>query len=445
MLLSWVLWGRQCFGNYSKSDRAMTPVILRLLLILSVFGLTACKTSEERAEEHFQNALELASSGDFQRASVEFRNVFDLNGRHREARTEYARLLREEGDLRQSFAQYLRLVEQYNDDLQGRLALAEMSLVSGNRDETRRHFTAGLSAHPDSSELQAIKAAFDYTEGQITRNSELQQAGLAEAQRLQALLPNNVVLRRVIVDNVSRNGRPSDALAAVDEAIAATPADLGFYRQRLALLNQMDEHEKIATQLREMVDVFPDDPNMRRTLVQWFISRDELGQSEDFLRELIEKTPDADTPRLDLITFLARYRTADLALLEIDTMIADDAENVTLRATRASLNFQTGNRDTAITDLQDLVETTETTSRLNDVKVILARMLVQTGNQVGARALVEETLEADATHVGALKLRADWLIDQDETDTAIITLRACLLYTSPSPRDRTRSRMPSSA
>ena len=34
--------------------------------------------------------------------------------------------------------------------------------------------------------------------------------------------------------------------------------------------------------------------------------------------------------------------------------------------------------------------------------------------------------------------------DQD-IDTSMVILGTCLLYTSPSPRDRTRSRMPSSA
>ena len=33
----------------------------------------------------------------------------------------------------------------------------------------------------------------------------------------------------------------------------------------------------------------------------------------------------------------------------------------------------------------------------------------------------------------------------DEASVAAATDKACLLYTSPSPRDRTRSRMPSSA
>ena len=36
------------------------------------------------------------------------------------------------------------------------------------------------------------------------------------------------------------------------------------------------------------------------------------------------------------------------------------------------------------------------------------------------------------------------LIIQEMEDT-LVEVRTCLLYTSPSPRDRTRSRMPSSA
>ena len=38
----------------------------------------------------------------------------------------------------------------------------------------------------------------------------------------------------------------------------------------------------------------------------------------------------------------------------------------------------------------------------------------------------------------------DWLSEQNSTIIFIPTM-GCLLYTSPSPRDRTRSRMPSSA
>ena len=39
----------------------------------------------------------------------------------------------------------------------------------------------------------------------------------------------------------------------------------------------------------------------------------------------------------------------------------------------------------------------------------------------------------------------DYLIYNDPIGYADLILNGCLLYTSPSPRDRTRSRMPSSA
>ena len=44
-----------------------------------------------------------------------------------------------------------------------------------------------------------------------------------------------------------------------------------------------------------------------------------------------------------------------------------------------------------------------------------------------------------------IDLVADGLTNQEIAVKLTISKRTCLLYTSPSPRDRTRSRMPSSA
>ena len=40
---------------------------------------------------------------------------------------------------------------------------------------------------------------------------------------------------------------------------------------------------------------------------------------------------------------------------------------------------------------------------------------------------------------------SDWVFDAIRANDVLTLHRGCLLYTSPSPRDRTRSRMPSSA
>ena len=85
-------------------------------LALATAGLLSfCDTAEERADGHFQSGLELLEEGDVDRALVEFRNVFKLDGTHREARLRYAEVERARGNIRQAYGQYLRLVEQYPD------------------------------------------------------------------------------------------------------------------------------------------------------------------------------------------------------------------------------------------------------------------------------------------------------------------------------------------
>ncbi|WP_292479352.1 hypothetical protein [Methylophaga sp.] len=65
---------------------------LAVLFAASMLLLTACENAEDRAEKHFLSAIELLEKGDEERAIVEFRNVFKLNVRHKEARSVYAAL-----------------------------------------------------------------------------------------------------------------------------------------------------------------------------------------------------------------------------------------------------------------------------------------------------------------------------------------------------------------
>ncbi|MEL7259111.1 MAG: tetratricopeptide repeat protein, partial [Pseudomonadota bacterium] len=131
-----------------------TPMFKRyvsgVLLASSLALLAACDSAEERAEEHFQTALEFIEDGDFKRARIEFRNVFKLNGNHHEARLTFARMLRNQGDFSQSYSQFLRLVEQDPQNLEGQLALAQMAIELGNWEEAERHGKAAFELAPDN-------------------------------------------------------------------------------------------------------------------------------------------------------------------------------------------------------------------------------------------------------------------------------------------------------
>ncbi len=246
---------------------------------------------------------------------------------------------------------------------------------------------------------------------------------------MQAEMPESPVLSNVLIDYRVRDEDFEGALSEIDKALKSRPEDLELYRTRLVLLERMGDVSGVESQLREMVAAFPDNDQVRGSLIRWYLSRGNVDAAEAFLRERAEAEP--ETVR-DLIQFLARFVGADAALSELDRVIAAGRDDLELKAMRAGLRFSAGDREAAIEELTALIETTEPSDERRRMQVALAKMLGTTGNQVGARALVEEVLAEDESNVEALKMRAEWLIAQDETDEAIIALRRAL---DQSPRD----------
>ena len=73
-------------------------------------------------------------------------------------------------------------------------------------------------------------------------------------------------------------------------------------------------------------------------------------------------------------------------------------------------------------------------------EIRLDRMLFTATRFPHDYGFVKNTLSLDGDPLDALVL-----LDEPTFPGCVVSCRVCLLYTSPSPRDRTRSRMPSSA
>src|SRR6056297_2456822 len=271
-------------------------------LALATAGLLSfCDTAEERADGHFQSGVELLEQGDVDRALVEFRNVFKLEGTHREARLLYAEAERERGNIREAYGQYLRLVEQYPDSLPGQRALAELSLLANNWEEARRHGSAAAELAPEDPVVQAVNATIAYRDALTGSGDDAaRRAAVTKAQALVSEDPDLMIARQVVIDDVIRNQDWTAALTAIDAALAREPDDRQLYTVRLGVLNQLGETREIRAQLEDMIERFPEDPNVPATLVRWYLSQGDAEAAEDFLRKRAKDEPrEAD----DIVTY----------------------------------------------------------------------------------------------------------------------------------------------
>lgn len=401
---------------------------VRAIAALAVLvTLVACQNSEERAQAHFERALELLEEGDFDRARVEFRNVFDLDGDFREARLVFADALRDRGQINEAYGQFLRVVEQFPDDLEGRVALAEMALAQGNIEEAERHGSAAMEQAPDDPRLVPVMLSINYARAVAEGDEPARRALAEEAETLAAATPEGTFLLQLLLINAAaRDGDVETALAAIDTALEIDEDDRVLLDMRLLALAELERRDDVEAHLLTMIDFFPEDPELITTLLRVYLSDGQIDTAADFLRQAADEAGDEDQ-RNELQATLVQLRLendgAAAALDEIDDILGEASTRpLLLELLRASIRFDRG-EDAAIGDLELLLEQDRPGEEIAQIRVMLARMLRQTDNVVGARAQVEQALEAHGDNVDALKMQSAWLIAEDETDRAIALLR----------------------
>ncbi|MEL6204805.1 MAG: tetratricopeptide repeat protein [Pseudomonadota bacterium] len=395
-----------------------TASALALMLVLA-----ACDTAEERAQQHYENAVALLEQGDAPRAIVELRTVFSLNGRHRDARALLAQTLLSQGDEAGAMSQYLRLVEQYPNDFEARLILAELSLLSKNETIAEEHGRAAFSLAPTSVRAQIVDNALNYREAVLSDDTSGRADAAARATELAALQPDSTINRTVVIDQAAFEGDYDFALAELEDALNDTPRQRPFHQMKLSLYARLDDDEGIERTLREMFSIFAEDVSIAESLMQFYSSRGDLDGAEAFLRSQIAPGERNDAGRITLVRFLNEAIGPERALEEANEMIEEGTNSQLFEALRASLLYDTGARDEALEELQRLVDEADDSDQSRDIMVSYAQILEREGNDVAARALVERVLTADPSNVTALVLRAGWLIAADLPDEAILALR----------------------
>jgi tetratricopeptide (TPR) repeat protein len=410
---------------------------LRLAPFALVFAvlLSACQSAEEKAEGYFQSGVALLDEGDQDRAMIEFRNVFKYDGFHKKARQTYADLLVTRGELAEAYGQYLRLIEQYPDTVEVRQTLAELAMANGNWEEVERHGRAALALAPDQPGVRALGLALDYRAAVQQRDEPARATTADSAQTLLADLPDNLVLRRIVIDRALAGDTPQTALPDVEAALAIAPDSLEFNSMKLRLMALAEDMDGTGAQLKEMVRRFPDNADFKTALIQWYLGQQDIDGAEAFLRAQAGADDGASEGHLGVVQLLNLTRGRDAGRAELTRLLGVNSgtPNADLYgALLATMDYEDGKTDQAIAALQTLLTDAVPSDQSRKLQAVLARMLDSSGQRDAAQALVATILEADSSNVEALKLRATWHIAEDRPGEAILDLRTAQ---GQAPRD----------
>ncbi len=405
-----------------------------ILAFALLAALGACESSEERAARHYESGVELAEAGDPTRALVELRNVFKLDPDHEEARLLYARLLNQTSARGDAYKQYLRLVQQFPNNIEALSEFSALAVANTDWPNARKYLPRALEAAPDDLTLKGLKSAVDYQQGIEEDNADLRAEALKQAEIVLAQDDTQIPPLQVRIDALLRAEDGAAALREVERAITLQPDDLNYHELKLTLLDEMGQSDDVGAHLEEIYRQFPENERIRQRLIRWYLEAEKLDEAEAFLRGEVERADPADRDEAlaTVVEFLRVTQGPNAAMAEVDRLIEAGENQDLFRSLRAGLMLQEGRIDEAVALLREITESAEPSQQTDRIRITLARVLESQGDQVGARALIEEVLTQDPSNVGALKMRAGWLIETDKTGEAIAALRVAL---DQEPRD----------
>lgn len=410
----------------------------RLVLVVGlVLGLAACQDSEDRAARHIENAEGLVAKGDLGAAVLEYRNALELAPTNRAALTQLAAIQMEGGAEGAALGTYQRLVDNHPDATEGWLNLAEIAIRQNRWDEAATFAAQAQAQAPEDPRTALILAALDFRTAVETQDADKAAAAAATARRHVADDPANLIARQVLIAHAGNFLTAEDALVELDAALEVLPEIYVLHQLKVQTLADLGRTDVIGTTLERMAQQFPDNAEPRQLLVNWYLSQGDSEAVERFLRMRAQAEAAQLSDRLSLVNFLRELNGPAPALAEIDRQIAALPEGAqgdlaVLRGLRTTLVFDSGEPEAAIADLEDVLATQPDGGEANNLRVALARMLSTVGREEEARAAIETVLSQDSGHVDASKIKAQWLIAEDQADAAVRLLRQAQ---ATAPRD----------
>src|SRR5882724_4952677 len=396
---------------------------LRTIAMCSfVVLLAACSSKSDRIQSGLQKGAEYLRLSDWDKASVEMRNVLQIDPKNAQAFFIAGQIAEAKGEVQRAYASYSKAVELKPDHIDAKVGLARVYLMAGRFDEAEKSVSEALSVNPQHVGALTMKAALSARKGDVAGATE-QAKALVDAQK------NPPVETSMLLAGLyTSQGNATAALAVIESALKSNPQNLALLQVGAQISGASSDaavQKRASDYFRVATEHAPKNSELWNAWALHHTRRNEIDLAEAVLRASVQAQPDDSQRTLVLLDFLATRRGKDVAEKEFLSAIAAKPKNASLRFGLVNLYRATDRQADARRVLQEIIDM----GKDNDPNGLIARNqlaadLLSSGKVARARALNAEVLKANARDGAALLLRGRMQLADGDARNAIIDLRA---------------------
>jgi len=397
------------------SLRHLAPVVCCL-------AIAACSSKADRIESGLRKGAELLSQGSLDKASVEVRNVLQIDPKNAQAFYIAGQVEDSRFNLRGAYANYTKVIELKPDHVQAKLGLARLHLMVGETAEADQLIDSVLATDVANLRALTLKAV---STGRQGHGAE----ALAEAARIQSTGQPLLAESSLLLAGIYVNAKDyAQALKVLDQALAAEPRNIQLLQMAAEVASAPEGDPALAPRaagyFKTATNVAPKNVELWNAWAVAHIRRKELDQAEAVLREAVRLDPDDSARTLSVLGFLARFRGADVAEKEFERAIESHPKDTALRFAQAELLASQNRGDDVKRVLDGIVSLGKDAPSGLTARAQLAALSLGEGHVEEARTTLAELLKVNPRDSAALALRGRILLGDGKASDAVIDLRA---------------------
>lgn len=396
----------------------------RRLLAATTVLLAACGSKEDRIESGLNKGAEFVRQADWDKASVELRNVLQIDPKNARAYLLAAQVSEGQREPQRAYGQYTKAVELKPDLLDAKLGIARLLLVTGDRARAEAKVAEVLAADPTHAIARTLKAALLAAGGKADESRAL----AVEVLQGKTEAPVDASL---LLAGLHANAKEwPQALAVLETALQKHPLHLGLLQAAVEVSSANVQDPAMAAKARgffeQATSVAPRNHDLWLAWARYHLGRKESDQAEAVMRAALKAQPDDGKRRMALLEFVLAVRGNEAAEKEYLATIQDKPRDMALRFGLATLYRNSNRPALAQQVLSEIVDLADDTPSQVAARNQLAGYRLAAGRVDDARVLVEAVLKSNPRDATALMLRGRMNLATGKATDAVADLRGAL-------------------
>ena len=400
-------------GLLKMLSKKMPLITCGLLTTVLIVG---CGEGEDRQASYLSRAQEHLASENYDKASVDARNVLQINPKNLEARVILADIALNEGNLRQAYASYSAVVEEAADNVAALSGLARIYLAVRDFQQALDHADRVLVIEPENPEVMGYKALALMG---LENNEEAYE--LAHASLV--IDPGNTAALGVITQYLSGQEKYSEAIAQLNKGQAENPKDARIAMLKVGVYEALGDTAGLEKELLGLAEKFPDSIQYSNTLVRFYIRESESEKAEAAVLRFSEDNPESYEAKRRVIEYLLQQKSQESATAQAKKFMQANEDDTRLINTLAEVYLFTGDKDKGREVLQQSIATDPESVGAIEARVRLMQLHLQAKENEQARTMIDEILEIEPENELALMSRAGISLADRRLKDATIDLR----------------------